>query len=43
MKRFHPSNWRPLETCCRPWTWWCNDATGLAGYAAMMMSVDSEL
>ena len=23
-KRFHPSNWRPLEACCRPW---CNDAT----------------
>ena len=26
-----------LETCCRPWTWWCNDATALAGYATMMM------
>jgi len=23
--------------CCRPWTWWCNDATALAGYATMMM------
>jgi len=29
-KRFHPSDWRPLEACCRPWTWWCNDATALA-------------
>ena len=37
MKRFHPSDWRPLEACCRPWTWWCNDATALAGYAKMMM------
>ena len=35
--RFHPSHWRPLEACCRPWTWWCNDATALAGYATMMM------
>ena len=32
-KRFHPSHWRSLEACCRPWTWWCNDATALAGYA----------
>jgi len=33
-KRFHPSSdWRALEACCRPWTWWCNDATALAGYA----------
>jgi len=29
--------WRALETCCRPWTWWCNDATALAGYAILMM------
>ena len=36
-KRFHPSDWRALEACCRPWTWWCNDATTLAGYARMMM------
>ena len=35
-KRFHPSNWRGLEASCRPWTWWCNDATALAGYATMM-------
>ena len=28
---------RPLERCCRPWTWWCNNATTLAGYANMMM------
>ena len=26
-----------LETCCRPWTWWCNNATVLAGLANMMM------
>lgn len=19
--------WGPLETCCFPWTWWCNDVT----------------
>ena len=36
-KRFHTSDWRALEACCRPWTWWCNDATDLAGYATMMM------
>ena len=36
-KQFHPSNWRALEACCRPWTWWCNDATALAGYATVMM------
>jgi len=35
-KRFHPSDWRALEACCRPWTLWCNDATALAGYATMM-------
>jgi len=35
-KRFHPSDWRALEACCRPWTWWCNDATALAGYATTM-------
>jgi len=29
--RFHPSSdWRALEACCRPWTWWCNDATDFA-------------
>ena len=38
MKRFHPSSdWRALEACCRPWTWWCNDATALAGYATIMI------
>ena len=21
-KRFHSSDGRPLEACCRPWTWW---------------------
>jgi len=36
-KRFHPSDWRPLEAHCRLWTWCCNDATALAGYATMMM------
>ena len=36
-KRFHASDWRPLEACCQLWTWWCNDATALAGYAVMMM------
>jgi len=40
-KRFHPSDWRPLETCCRPWTWWCNDATALAGYATTTMMTTS--
>jgi len=24
-KRFHASDWRPLEACCRPWTCWCNE------------------
>jgi len=36
-KRFHPSDWRALEACCRPWTWWCNDGTALGGYATTMM------
>jgi len=36
-KQFHTSDWRALEACCRPWTWWCNDATALAGYATVMM------
>ena len=36
-KRYHPSHGRALEACCRPWTWWCNDATALAGYATMTM------
>jgi len=36
-KRFHTSNWRSLETCCRPRTWWCNDATALVGYVKLMM------
>jgi len=36
-KLFHTSDWRPLKTCCRPWTWWCNDATAFAGYANMMI------
>ena len=35
-KRFHMSHWRALEACCRPWTWWCKDATPLAGYATKM-------
>ena len=33
----------PLETCCRPWTWWCNDATALAGYATVSDDDDDEL
>ena len=40
--RFHASDWRPLEACCRPWTWWCNDATALAGYATMMMMMKGQ-
>ena len=36
-KRFHTSNWRSLETCCRQRTWWCNDATALVGYVKLMM------
>ena len=36
-KQFHTSDWRPLETCCWPWTWWCNDAMALAGYTNLMM------
>jgi len=40
-KRLHPSDWRPLEACCRPWTWWCNDATALAGLATVMMSTSA--
>jgi len=32
-------DWRALEACCRPWTWWCNDATALAGYANLIMMV----
>ena len=35
--RFHTSHLRPLEACCRPWTWWCNEATALAGHANLMM------
>jgi len=38
-KRFHTSDWRALETCGRPWTWWCNHSTALAGYATMMMMI----
>ena len=38
-KRFHVSDWTALEACCRPWTWWCNDATALAGYATMTMMI----
>ena len=30
-------SWRSLETCCRPRTWWCNDATALVGYVKLMM------
>jgi len=22
---------------CRPWTWWCNDATAVAGYSTVMI------
>jgi len=36
-KRPHQSDWRPLDACCRSWSWWCNDATALAGYATVMM------
>ena len=36
-KRFHPSDWRALEACCWPWTWWCINATALASYANLMM------
>ena len=36
-KRLHTSNWRSLEMCCRPPTWWCNDATALVGYVKLMM------
>jgi len=35
----HPSDWRPLSACCRPWTRWCNDATALAGYATVTMTM----
>ena len=42
-KRFHTSDWRPLETCYRLWTWWCNDATALAGYAKLMMMIMTAL
>jgi len=35
--RFHLSDWRLLEACCQLWTWWCNDATALAGCTNMMM------
>ena len=38
-KRFHTSDWRALEACCRPWTWWCNKTTTLAGYATVMIMV----
>jgi len=41
-KRFQTSDWRAPETCCRPWTWWCNDATALAGYANLMMMMFTE-
>ena len=26
-----PPVWLETSGCCRPWTWWCNDATALAG------------
>jgi len=29
-------DWTALEACCRPWTWWYNDATAPAGYATTM-------
>ena len=35
----------PVETSggvCRPWTRWCNDATAVAGYAAVMDDGDDE-
>ena len=38
MKRFHPSDWRLLEACCRLWTWQCNDAMALAGYVQTMIT-----
>jgi len=25
------SDWRALEACCRPWTWWCGYATMING------------
>jgi len=31
-----------MEACCRPWTWWCNDATALAGCATMMMMISGQ-
>jgi len=37
-KRFHASDWSSVEACCRPWTWWCNDATALATMMMMMMN-----
>jgi len=41
-RRFHPSSdWRAVEACCQPWTWWCSDATALAGYATFMMMMRS--
>ena len=39
LRRLHRSDQRPLEVCCRPWTWWCNDATALAGYATTMTMI----
>jgi len=42
-KRFHPSHRRPLEACCRPWTWWCNDATAFVGYATTMTMTNKAL
>jgi len=37
------SDWRALEACCQPWTWWCNDATALAGYATMTIMITNRL
>ena len=34
-KRLHTSDWKPPETCCRPWTWWYNDATAFAVNSAL--------
>ena len=38
-KWLDPLNWRPLEACCWPWTWWCNNAPALAGYVTMILYI----
>ena len=32
----YPSQRRPVELWCRPWTRWCSDVTALASYTTMM-------